>query len=463
MNIEYPDITSAYWNLLEKIKNCGNKNYTSMYPAMSLNFQQLIITNPLKNWLECPGFKYSIFWTLREFSDRITRVSRIQNPGYAIRYDKNRWQKRIEGIHTTEKMEKLKKSHSRQYIDPQNIRPGKFSYTYGERWYKNNQLDFISDKLSNPFRWNHIFLSVWDYYEDNHRFGRRVPCTVGIQFIPNKFKVDDKHIKVLDCLGIMRNNLINSFFISDIFCFTALYQWLSAKHNFKIGRYCHNMGKVYYQYKIRQHVRIVNSFNDYKKYSFNIYDHYEPQTFGSGDFERDWKIKEELEEHWRKRLRFQREDYIDKEGILHDIDLIEDEYIKNWAKVMAVGELILTQLKDKNTIKIMIELTRSISNEWQWSVAKELIPYIGKSIKKERDRNNLIEEVFEIVPGKTLKSLGKEVIFRSRKISDDIESMIPGSYQRYFDTYKNSDIDLSEFRGDKKSIRLYKEWVLENS
>ena len=120
MSGDFDSITQAYWHLVEKIKDDGIKNFTSAYPALSLNFQQFQM-NPIKNWLEATGFKYSIFWTLREFSDRITTDPRTQNPGYAIRFDQARWRSRIEGPKTKEKMEHLHKSNKNREYAPQTL------------------------------------------------------------------------------------------------------------------------------------------------------------------------------------------------------------------------------------------------------------------------------------------------------------------------------------------------------
>jgi len=453
MSNEFNDITQAYWHLVNEIKTKGIKNFTSFYPAMTLNFQQFILKDPRRNWLEATGFKYNIFWTLREFSDRITDDPRTQNPGYAIRFDKARWQSRIEGPKTTEKMLKLKSNYPEHYVAPYDIREGEFSHTYGERWHDKNQLDFVNKKLATRLRWNHIFMSVWNYHEDNHRFGRRVPCTVGIQFIPNDYKHEDIGVRerTLECQAIMRNNLVNSFFISDVFCFTTLFQWMSAKHKFKLGRYSHVMGKVYYRYKVKQQIRIVNSLNDWKEHPFNVYDYWEPQTFGSHKFEKDWQKKEELEEKWRNG---------EMEFVVEDVEEIEDEYIKNWTRVMAIGEMTLTKSRDLKRIEIMMGLLKDISNEWQYPTAKELAIYIQKIGIKDLDvKRGLISEVFNVIPEGARIDLGKEIIFRSKALKDIVEGLVPGSYERFHAVYRNKEIPISEFRGDEKAVLLYHKHV----
>ena len=447
---EVKDITDAYWKLVRTIKENGIKNFTSFYPAMTLNFQQFILEDPKKNWLEATGLKYNIFWTLREFSDRMSDDPYIQNPGHSTRFDRARWASRIEGPKTIEKMKKLQKGHPKQHIEPENIRPGVFSHSYGERWHAHDQLKFVNDKLKSRIRWNHIFLNVWDFHEDNHRFGRRVPCTVGIQFIPNDYTHGDLGVRerTLEAQAIMRNNLVNSFFISDVFCFTTLFQWLAAKHKFKVGRYSHVMGKVYYRFKVGQQIRVVNSLNDYEEHRFNIYDYYQPTTFESHKFEVEWKIKEEIEARWR-------DGDIESDEFEMIGTRIHDEHIRNWLYVMLIGEMTLIKSKDQDRFQQMyIALTR-ISNEWQYATARELILYIQKMNPK--NKAEWIEKIFNLIPEGARIEFGKEVIFRRAALKDIVEKIAPGSYQRFWNVYRNLDIDESEFRGDEKAIRLHKE------
>lgn len=447
---EVKDITEAYWKLIEEIKNGGIKNFTSFYPSMTLNFQQFVLRNPTKNWLEATGFKYSIFWTLREFSDRMSKDPEIQNPGFATRFDRARWISRIEGDKTRNKLLQMKESHPGQYVNPDDYRPGKFAYTYGERWHAHNQLDFIAAKLKERIRWNHVFLNVWDFHEDNYRFGRRVPCTVGIQFIPNDYRNDDldRRIRTLDCQGIMRNNLVNSFFVSDIFCFTTLFQWMAVKNNFDIGRYAHVMGKVYYRFKVKQQIRIVNSLNDWKRTKFNIYDHYNPTIFGK-KFEPEWWKKEEIEADWRNG-NF-------AEDIIGQIEVIKDEHIRNWLRVMFIGEMTLKKSKKVERIQKMISVLKTISNEWHYPTARELILYIQKT--KIDNQEGFYKEIIESIPEAARIDFGKEIIFRSKSLKDIIEALIPGSYERYYGVYKNLDVAEHEFRGDKKAIEFHSQML----
>ena len=96
-------------------------------------------------------------WADKEFEERIDESGSV-NPGTA-------WLERKE-------------------VWDEYMHDGKMAYTYNERFFRNNQLKKIVERLKEDHDSRQLWLSVWDPNEDPNKLGgiSRVPCSLGYNF-----------------------------------------------------------------------------------------------------------------------------------------------------------------------------------------------------------------------------------------------------------------------------------------
>ena len=112
---------------------------------------------------------------------------------------------------------------------------GKFAYTYNERFYRNEQLPKIIDRLRVDHDSRQLWLSVWDCNEDPDKLGgiSRVPCSLGYNF---QFR-DGK----LNMHYVMRSCDFNTHFRNDVYLAIRLLEYVAQKVNMEVGNFTHTM------------------------------------------------------------------------------------------------------------------------------------------------------------------------------------------------------------------------------
>lgn len=152
-------------------------------------------------------------WASQEFQDRIHNA---ENPGHSYKLD--------------EKWDKMREKN------------GKFSYTYGERYWKDDQLYKIMQELMKSKNTRQAVVMVWDQHEDIERMGkRRIPCTICHQFLLR----DNK----LNMITYIRSNDAISMLATDVFLFTRLQIHVATSIGAESGWYQHNCGSLHVYHK----------------------------------------------------------------------------------------------------------------------------------------------------------------------------------------------------------------------
>jgi len=159
-----------------------------------------------------------IKWVESEFIERTN--GKRSNPGRAWANRANIW---------------------KRFIEPH----GKFSYTYGERYFP--QMNRILQELKDHPTSRQAILQMYKE-EDNKWWGgqRRIPCTLSYQF----FLRDGG----LHCVYNMRSCDYFTFFASDMVLTLKLMEWVAKQLEVKIGSFTHFIGSLHaYQKEINKH------------------------------------------------------------------------------------------------------------------------------------------------------------------------------------------------------------------
>jgi len=108
---------------------------------------------------------------------------------------------------------------------------GNVNSNYGWQWLRNNQYDYVVDKLKKQIDTRHAAISIYDAKE-NKDYDNDTPCTYAVQFtiIDNKL-----------CMSVyMRSNDLWYGFCNDQYCFSMLQKKVSEDINKEIGWYYHH-------------------------------------------------------------------------------------------------------------------------------------------------------------------------------------------------------------------------------
>jgi len=108
---------------------------------------------------------------------------------------------------------------------------GNVNSNYGWQWLRNNQYDYVVDKLKKQIDTRHAAISIYDAKE-NKDYDNDTPCTYAVQFtiIDNKL-----------CMSVyMRSNDLWYGFCNDKYCFSMLQKKVSDDINKEIGWYYHH-------------------------------------------------------------------------------------------------------------------------------------------------------------------------------------------------------------------------------
>ena len=81
---------------------------------------------------------------------------------------------------------------------------------YGWQMYRNNQLDYVINKLKTEKDTRHAAISIYDCKEHRY-YGKDTPCTYAIQFTIYNY--------VLNMSVLMRSNDLWYGFCNDQYCF----------------------------------------------------------------------------------------------------------------------------------------------------------------------------------------------------------------------------------------------------
>ena len=108
---------------------------------------------------------------------------------------------------------------------------GNVNSNYGWQWLRNNQYDYVVDKLKKQIDTRHAAISIYDAKE-NKDYDNDTPCTYAVQFTI----IDDKL-----CMSVyMRSNDLWYGFCNDQYCFSMLQKKVSEDVNKEIGWYYHH-------------------------------------------------------------------------------------------------------------------------------------------------------------------------------------------------------------------------------
>lgn len=112
---------------------------------------------------------------------------------------------------------------------------GKMAYTYNERFWNNDQLRKIIDRLKEDHDSRQLWLSVWDPCTDPDKLGgvSRVPCSLGYNF---QFR-DGK----LNIHYVMRSCDFSTHFRNDVYLAIKLLEYVAKEAGLEVGNFTHSM------------------------------------------------------------------------------------------------------------------------------------------------------------------------------------------------------------------------------
>lgn len=112
---------------------------------------------------------------------------------------------------------------------------GKMAYTYNERFWNNDQLRLIIDRLKEDHDSRQLWLSVWDPCVDPDNLGgvSRVPCSLGYNF---QFR-DGK----LNIHYVMRSCDFSTHFRNDVYLAIRLLEYVAKEAGLEVGNFTHSI------------------------------------------------------------------------------------------------------------------------------------------------------------------------------------------------------------------------------
>ena len=206
----YKDWVTAY----DEIKRDLSENGITIKTKSMQN--KIIDGNPLYVTREIQNYSYVLLdaksseitnvsqpWADAEFEERISKED--LNPGVAYKLRNEVWEEFL--------------------VD------GKMSYTYNERYNRNNQLEKLISDFKNDPNSRQGWLSVWDPNEDVDKLGGkgRVPCTLGYHFQYRNGK--------LNMHNVMRSCDLYTHFCNDVYLGIKLLEYVAKRLDMKVGNY----------------------------------------------------------------------------------------------------------------------------------------------------------------------------------------------------------------------------------
>lgn len=156
-------------------------------------------------------------WVEQEWRDRLAGDL---NPGFSWKERPEIWEKMLE---------------RRQFQQNQG-KVGKFSYSYSQRMGGKHIRALIEELKIHPNS-RQLWLPVW-YPQDNLRRGvRRVPCSLGYQFMNRQ--------GVLHITYVMRSCDFVTHYGNDVALATMLLEYVAAMTNKKVGSFNHFVGSLH--------------------------------------------------------------------------------------------------------------------------------------------------------------------------------------------------------------------------
>ena len=107
---------------------------------------------------------------------------------------------------------------------------GNVNSNYGYQWKRNNQLDYVIDKLKKHKHTRHAAISIYDGKEHD-QFTTDTPCTYAVQFT----NVENR----LNMCVTMRSNDLWYGFCNDQYQFSKLLELVCKETNIDMGSYYH--------------------------------------------------------------------------------------------------------------------------------------------------------------------------------------------------------------------------------
>ena len=107
---------------------------------------------------------------------------------------------------------------------------GHVNSNYGWQWQRNQQLDYVINKLKKHKHTRHAAISIYDAKE-HIKYDNDTPCTYAVQFTVVHSR--------LDMCVTMRSNDLWYGFCNDQYCFSKLQKMISNELNVEPGVYYH--------------------------------------------------------------------------------------------------------------------------------------------------------------------------------------------------------------------------------
>ena len=107
---------------------------------------------------------------------------------------------------------------------------GNVNSNYGHQWKRNNQLDYVIDKLKKYKHTRHAAISIYDGKEHN-QFATDTPCTYAVQFT----NIENR----LNMCVTMRSNDLWYGFCNDQYQFSKLLELVCERTGIAMGTYYH--------------------------------------------------------------------------------------------------------------------------------------------------------------------------------------------------------------------------------
>ena len=107
---------------------------------------------------------------------------------------------------------------------------GHVNSNYGWQWQRNQQIDYVINKLKTKTDTRHAAISIYDAKE-HYAYEHDTPCTYAVQFTILNGR--------LDMAVVMRSNDLWYGFCNDQYCFSMLQKMIADELKIEIGTYYH--------------------------------------------------------------------------------------------------------------------------------------------------------------------------------------------------------------------------------